>query len=74
MPRDLRNEREFSFTVCNADACSQGRKRCPVPQACAVSEGRWSGSIPAASESSWFWSTLAVSALGVLGLAVVVFL
>jgi hypothetical protein len=65
MPRDLRNEREFSFTVCNADACSQGRKRCPVPQACAVSEE---------GDDSWFWATLAVSTLGVMGLAVIALL
>lgn len=63
MPRDLRNEREYVITVCQADACGQGRNRCPAPQAC---------QLPETDELSWFYATLAISFLGVVGIAVMV--
>jgi hypothetical protein len=56
MPRDLRNEREFSMS-CTADACSQRRKACPTPMACHR---------PEASERSWLLSDLAVIGLACL--------
>ncbi len=56
MPRDLRNEREFTFR-CTSDACWQGRRPCPFPTACQTSEP---------SKESWFWSDVSILAIGVL--------
>ncbi len=59
MPRDLRIERHYAIDVasCHSDACEQGRKPCPFPQACQTSEP---------SRESWFWSDLSVIAILVL--------
>jgi hypothetical protein len=62
MSERYKSERHYALDdfCCNGD-CNQGRS-CPREPRVVV------------SDASWFWSTLMVSALGVLGLAVVVFL
>ncbi len=62
MPRDCRNEREFAINICNADACEQGRRSCPVPDACQVAS---------AEDRSWFWAAWAIAFIGVAGLALI---
>jgi hypothetical protein len=53
MPRDLTKER--AAHACMADACSQGRRACPVPQACTNPEG--------ASDASWMWAHLFIATI-----------
>jgi hypothetical protein len=43
-------------SACQAQACSQGRKRCPCPQACGIAE-------PDHEPSDWGLRTLAWAAL-----------
>ena len=44
--------------VCDADACDQGRKPCPCPQAC-ERDG-----LEDVAASVWFWAVLAVALIG----------
>ncbi len=60
MPRDLRVERHYAIDLasCHSDACDQGRKPCPVPEACQTSEDR-----------SWRYADLVIAAILVLTIA-----
>jgi len=58
---------------CNADACCQGRKPCPCPEACEVTDER--GLIEWLSRPSVFWTAYAVALVtALMGASVAVLL